>query len=98
MGALIGIGVLIGMKALIGMQALIGMGALIGIRALFNKNTFIHVGGGGAYWKEGTKSNHFVIVRATGLSVAKCFILMLVKKVYFIFFFFWLQYSQCSLS
>ena len=37
------------------------MGVLIGIGALINKNTF--EGGayseGGAYWKEGAKSNHY---------------------------------------
>ena len=37
------------------------MGALIGIGALIYKNTFY--GGayseGGAYWKEGAKSNHY---------------------------------------
>ena len=37
------------------MGALIRMGALIGIGALINKNTFE----GGAYWKEGAKSNHY---------------------------------------
>ena len=37
------------------MGVLIRMGALIGIGALINKNTLE----GGAYWKEGAKSNHY---------------------------------------
>ncbi len=39
------------------------MGALIGIGALIYKNTFEGGGGayseGGAYWKEGAKTNHY---------------------------------------
>ena len=37
------------------MGAFIKMGALIGIGALIDENTFE----GGAYWKEGAKSNHY---------------------------------------
>ena len=49
------------MGSLIRMGALIGIWTLIGIGALINKNTFEGVGysEGGAYWKEGAKSNQY---------------------------------------
>ena len=43
------------MGALIRMGAFIGIGALIGIGRLLTKTH----SKGGAYWKEGAKSNHY---------------------------------------
>ena len=45
------------------LQHIIRMGSLIGIGVFINKNTFegggVTYSKGGAYWKEGAKSNHY---------------------------------------
>ena len=73
------------MVALIKMGALFRMGALIGRGALIYKNTFE----GGAYWKEGAKSNHYGIYitwQGTSFSVCVFFYYYHYYEVYFLLF------------
>ena len=57
-GALIRIGTFIRMGVLVRMGALIGVGALIEKKNTFEGGRLFGRGGGG-YWKEGAKSNHY---------------------------------------